>query len=86
MTRSHLGNSKKQYYWEQLTSYENTSEIPRSLERTRTEGAQKHTGPRHLVDTRIRRNNVITIIIIIIIIIIKIIIITIIIKTIIMAI
>ena len=48
---------KAALYWEQLTSCENTSEIPRSSERTRTAGAQKHTGPRHLVNTRIKRNN-----------------------------
>ena len=40
-----------------LTTCENTSEIPRSSERTRTAGAQKHTGARHLVDMRIKRNN-----------------------------
>ena len=57
MTRSHQVNSKKQYYWEQLTFCKNISEIPRSSERTRTAGAQKQNSPIHLVDTRIRRNN-----------------------------
>ena len=36
---------------------QNTYEIPRSSERTQTAEAQKHTGPKHLVDMRIRRKN-----------------------------
>ena len=45
------------YYWKQLTSCKNTSEIPRSSERTRTAGAQNTPVQKHLVDTRIGRNN-----------------------------
>ena len=34
-----------------------TTEISRSKEKNQTAGAQKHIGPRHLMDTRIKMDN-----------------------------
>ena len=48
---------QKQHYWEQLTSCENTSEIPRSSERTRTTGDRNNTGSKLSLDPIIKRNN-----------------------------
>ena len=45
-----------QHYWEQRTYFENTSEIPRSSERTRTAGDQNHQS-RTAGGLRLAKNN-----------------------------